>query len=134
MRKYEIIFVLRTDVPEEDVDKVIAQMQSVVSSTGGEIEKVEKMGRRHLAYAIERQREGYYVLFVLNGAGDTVKEFERRLKVTDAVIKFLTVRVDEELKRAEKMKALRARQEAHRARRKTAAAAPPAPAAEASQA
>jgi small subunit ribosomal protein S6 len=134
MRKYEIVFVLRTDVPEEEVDKVIAQMQSVVSSTGGEIEKVEKMGRRQLAYAVERQREGYYVLFVLNGGGDTVKEFERRLKVTDAVIKFLTVRVDEELKRAEKMKALRARQEAHRARRKTAAAAPPPPAAEASQA
>lgn len=131
MRKYEIIFVLRTDVPEEEAEKIIAQMQSVVTTTGGEVEKVERMGRRPLAYAVARQREGNYVLFVVNGGGETVKEFERRLKVTDAVIKFLTVRVDEELKRAEKMKALRAKQEAHRARRKAAPAPPPA--AEASQ-
>jgi small subunit ribosomal protein S6 len=133
MRKYEIIFVLRTDVPEEEAEKIIAQMQSVVTTTGGEIEKVEKMGRRSLAYAVARQREGNYVLFVVNGGGETVKEFERRLKVTDAVIKFLTVRVDEELKRAEKLKALRAKQEARRARRKAAAAAPPPAVAEASQ-
>jgi small subunit ribosomal protein S6 len=124
MRKYEIIFVVRPDVPEEDVDKLIAQMEGVVTGTGGTLEKTEKMGRRRLAYRVGGQREGFYVLFSLEGSGDTVKEFERRLKVTDSVLKFLSVRVDEELKRAEKFKALRAKQEARRPRSKTAA--PPA--------
>ena len=124
MRKYEIIFVVRPDVPEEDVDKLITQMEGVVTATGGKLEKTEKMGRRRLAYRVGGQREGFYVRFSLEGSGDTVKEFERRLKVTDAVLKFLSVRVDEELKRAEKLKALRAKQEARRPRSKPAA--PPA--------
>ena len=124
MRKYEIIFVVRPDVPEEDVDKFITQMEGVVTATGGKLEKTEKMGRRRLAYRVGGQREGFYVRFSLEGSGDTVKEFERRLKVADSVMKFLSVRVDEELKRAEKFKALRAKQEARRPRSKPAA--PPA--------
>ena len=124
MRKYEIIFVVRPDVPEEDVDKFITQMEGVVTATGGKLEKTEKMGRRRLAYRVGGQREGFYVRFSLEGSGDTVKEFERRLKVADSVMKFLSVRVDEELKRAEKLKALRAKQEARRPRSKPAA--PPA--------
>ena len=121
MRIYEIIFVVRPDVPEEELDKLITQMEGVVTGMGGKVEKTEKMGRRRLAYRIGGHREGFYVLFSLEGSGDTVKEFERRLKVTDSVIKFLTVRVDEELKRAEKFKALRAKQEARRPRSKPAA-------------
>jgi len=101
-----------------------------VTGAGGTIEKVEKLGRRRLAYRVARQREGLFVLFVLDGTGDTVKELERRLKVTDAVIKYLTVRIDEELKRAEKFKALRAKQEARRPRSKPAAAPAPQAAAE----
>jgi small subunit ribosomal protein S6 len=126
MRKYEIIFVVKPDLPEEELDKLITQMEGVVTGTGGKLDKTEKMGRRRLAYRIGGHREGFYVLFFLEGSGDTVKEFERRLKVTDAVIKFLTVRVDEELERAEKFKALRAKQEARRPRAKPPAA--PAPA------
>jgi small subunit ribosomal protein S6 len=126
MRKYEIIFVVRPDVNDEEIEKLATQMQGVVAGAGGTIEKVEKMGRRRLAYRVARQREGFYILFVLEGNGDTVKELERRLKVTDSVIKYMTVRVDEELKRAEKYKALRAKQEARRPRSKpTPAAAPP---------
>jgi small subunit ribosomal protein S6 len=121
MRKYEIIFVVKPDVPEEDVDKLITQMEGVVTGTGGKLEKTEKMGRRRLAYRVAGCREGFYVLFNLEGSGETVKEFERRLKVTDSVLKFLTVRVDEELRRAEKFKALRAKQEARRPRAKAAA-------------
>lgn len=124
MRKYEIIFVVRPDIPEEELDKLITQMEGVVTGMGGKLEKIEKMGRRRLAYRIGGHREGFYVLFSLEGNGDTVKEFERRLKVTDSVIKFLAVRVDEELERAEKFKALRAKQEARRPRSKPAA--PPA--------
>lgn len=118
MRKYEIIFVVRPDVPEEEVDKLVTQMEGVVTGTGGRVEKVEKMGRRRLAYRVQRHREGFYVFFSLEGSGDTVKEFERRLKVTDTVLKFLSVRIDEDLKRAEKFRAFRTEQEARRARSK----------------
>jgi len=124
MRKYEIIFIVKPDVTEEDLDKLVAQMESVVTGAGGKIEKVEKMGRRRLAYRVGRYREGFYVFFTLEGSGDAVKEFERRLKVTDVVIKYLTVRVDEELKKAAKWKELRAKEAARPRRAKTAPAAP----------
>ena len=112
MRKYELIFIIRPDATEEELDKLIAQMEGVVAGAGGKLERVDKMGRRRLAYRVGRYREGFYVLFILEGSGETVKEFERRLRVTDSVIKFLTVRTDEELKRAEKLKALRTKQQA----------------------
>jgi len=131
MRNYEIIFIVRPDATEEDVEKLISQMEGVVTGTGGKLEKVEKMGRRRLAYRVAKQREGIYVLFRLQGSGDTVKEFERRLKVIDTVIKFMTVRIDEDLERAEKFKALRSKQELKKRRSKPAAAPAPQPAAEA---
>jgi small subunit ribosomal protein S6 len=118
MRNYEIIFILRPDITEEEVDKLITQMEGVVVGTGGKLEKVEKLGRRRLAYRVRKQREGLYVLFRLQSSGDTVKEFERRLKVTDTVIKYLSVRIDEDLERAEKFKALRAKQESKKRRSK----------------
>jgi small subunit ribosomal protein S6 len=128
MRKYEIIFIVRPDVTDEDVAKLITQMEGVVTGAGGTVEKVEKMGRRRLAYRVARQREGIYVLFLVNGTGDTVKEFERRLKVSDAVIKFLSIRVDEDLDRLAKLKELRAKREARRPRKPAPApAASPAP-------
>lgn len=126
MRKYELIFIVRTDFPEEELGKLITQMEGVVTSHGGKVEKVEKMGRRRLAYRVQRQREGMYVLFVVEGGGETVKEFERRLKVNDAVLKYLSVRVDEELKRAEKAKAWRAEQAARKPRARPAASDVPA--------
>ena len=131
MRNYEIIYIVRPDVTEEDVDKLTAQMEGVVAGTGGKLEKVEKLGRRRLAYRVAKQREGIYILFRLQGSGDTVKEFERRLKVIDTVIKYLTVRIDEDLERAEKFKALRAKQESKKRRSKPAAAPATQPAAEA---
>jgi len=116
MRKYELIFITRPDMPEEELGKLITQMEGVVTGQGGKIEKVEKMGKRRLAYRVERQKEGIYVLFVIEGSGETVKEFERRLKVNDMVIKYLSVRIDEELKRAEKAKAWRAEQASRKPR------------------
>jgi small subunit ribosomal protein S6 len=133
MRNYEIIFIVRPDITEEDVDKLIAQMEGVVAGSGGKLEKVEKLGRRRLAYRVRKQREGIYVLFRLQGSGDTVKEFERRLKVIDTVIKYLSVRIDEDLERAEKFKALRAKQESKKRRSKPAVPPAPLPAAEATQ-
>lgn len=122
MRKYEIIFIVRPDIEEEELGKLVTQMEGVVAGAGGKIEKVDRMGRRRLAYRVGRFQDGHYILFVLEGTGDTVKELERRLGVTDSVIKFLAVRMDEELKRAEKYKAQRAAREAKRPKAK-----PPAP-------
>jgi small subunit ribosomal protein S6 len=133
MRIYEIVFIVRPDVTEEDVDKLIAQMEGAVAGAGGKLEKVEKLGRRRLAYRVRKQREGIYVLFQLQGSGDTVKEFERRLKVIDMVIKYLTVRIDEDLERAEKFKALRTKQESKKRRSKPAVTPVTPPAAEVPQ-
>jgi len=99
MAKYELIFITRADIPEEEVDKLITQVDAAVAGTNGKTEKVEKMGRRRLAYRVHRQREGFYVLYTFEGTGDTVREFERRLKVSEPVIKYQTVRIDERLKR-----------------------------------
>jgi len=133
MRNYEIIYIVRPDVNDEDVDKLNAQMEGVLAGAGGKLEKVEKLGRRRLAYRVKKQREGIYILFRLQGSGDTIKEFERRLKVTDAVIKFLSIRIDEDLERAEKFKALRAKQESKKRRSKPPAPPAPQPIAEAPQ-
>jgi small subunit ribosomal protein S6 len=121
MRKYEIIFIVRPDIEEEELVKLITQMEGVVAGAGGKIEKVDRMGRRRLAYRVGRYQDGHYVFFLLEGTGDTVKELERRLGVTDSVIKFMAVRIDEELKRAEKYKAQRAAREAKRPKSKPAA-------------
>jgi small subunit ribosomal protein S6 len=112
MAKYEMMFIARTDIPEEEIDKLTAQMDAVVTGAGGKTEKIDKMGRRRLAYYVKKQREGFYILFRFEGNGDTVREFERRLKVTDAVIKFLTVRVDERALAAAEAKAAAAKQTA----------------------
>ncbi len=104
MSKYEMMFITRPDVPEEEIEKLTAQMDTVVAGAGGKTEKIDKMGRRRLAYRVKGQREGFYVLFTFEGNGDTVREFERRLKVTDSVIKFLTVRIDERIQRAAEAK------------------------------
>jgi len=104
MTKYELMLITRPDVPEEEIDKLTAQMDGVVSGAGGKTEKIDKMGRRRLAYRVKKQREGFYVLFTFEGNGDTVREFERRLKVTDSVIKYQTVRIDERQKPAAEAK------------------------------
>ena len=129
MRIYEIIFILKPDLPEEEADRFISQMEGIVSSTGGTIRKLEKMGQRRLAYVINRYREGQYLLFVLECEVATVKEFERRLRVSDPVIKFLTVRVDEEMKRLEKLQAIRAKKLARKKPKPGRPGAPPAAAA-----
>jgi small subunit ribosomal protein S6 len=106
-RAYELMFIVRPDMTEEDLDKLIAMLQSVVPASGGSIQKVEKMGKRRLAYMVGRFHEGIYVLLVIDGTGPTIHELERRLRVTEQVIKFMTVRVDEEHKRLDKIKQLR---------------------------
>jgi small subunit ribosomal protein S6 len=129
-RQYDLIFICRPDTPESDVDKVISTLEHAATEKGARIEKTDKWGRKRMAYRVSRLREGFYVFMdVRSSNGDVVKEMERRLKVADAVIKYMTVRVDEELKRQDKLKKHRERRAARRPR-KTVPAAPPAQAGE----
>jgi small subunit ribosomal protein S6 len=105
MRTYEVMFIVRPDVTDEDLDKLISTLESQVGSAGGAMKSVERMGKRRLAYLVRGFQEGTYVLFTVeSGSGGIVHELERRLRVTEPVIKFLTVRVDEEQKRLDKIR------------------------------
>ena len=106
-RIYELMFIVRPDMVEEDQDKLISTLESAVSSTGGHVKNVEKMGKRRLAYTVRRFHEGIYILLTVEGGGGLIHELERRLRVSEPVIKFLTVRTDEEQKRLEKIKKIR---------------------------
>ncbi len=106
-RLYEVMFIVRPDVEEEEADKLIAGFSSTVTAGGGVVKSVEKMGRRKLAYLVRKFNDGNFVLLTIEANGAVVLELERRLRVTEPVIKFITVRMDEEEKRLAKVKALR---------------------------
>jgi len=106
-RAYELMFIVRPDMTDEDLDKLIATLSSVVPASGGTVRSVEKMGKRRLAYTVRRFHDGIYVLMTVEGNGAVMHELERRLRVTEPVIKFLTVRIDVEQKRLDKIKVLR---------------------------
>jgi small subunit ribosomal protein S6 len=124
-RLYEVMFIVRPDAVDEDVDKLIAGFTTSVTNGGGVVKNVEKMGRRKLAYLVRKFNDGNYILMTVEAGGPVVLELERRLRVSEPVIKFITVRMDEEEKRLAKVRALRG------TRRKVSAEAPaaaPAPA------
>ncbi len=106
-RTYEVMFIVRPDVEEADLDKLIEGFSGNVTSGGGEIKAVEKMGRRRLAYTVRKFNDGFYVLLTIAAAGSLIAEVERRLRVSEPVIKFITVRMDQEEKRLAKVKAIR---------------------------
>src|SRR3984885_8328839 len=106
-RTYEIMFIVRPDVEEADLDKLIEGFQKNVTDGGGEVKATEKMGRRRLAYTVRKFNDGFYVLLTVAAAGSLITEIERRLRVSEQVIKFITVRMDEEEKRLAKVKAIR---------------------------
>jgi len=106
-RTYELMFIVRPDMAEEDLDKLISTLESQVATSQGMVKSVERMGKRRLAYEVRRFQDGMYVLLTVEGGGDLIHELERRLRVTEPVIKFLTVRIDEEQKRLDKIKKIR---------------------------
>jgi small subunit ribosomal protein S6 len=116
-RTYELMFIVRPDMPEEDQDKLISTLESAVTSSQGQVKNIERMGKRRLAYKVRKFQDGIYILLTVEGSGGLIHELERRLRVSEPVIKFLTVRIDEEQKRLDKIKAIRD------ARRKTSTAA-----------
>ena len=97
-RQYELVYILPPDITEQQVTELHQQIEAVVARMNGQIEKMENWGRRKLAYEIGHNKEGVYVLEVINGSGELMKELDRRLKVMDLVIRHLVVRVDEEKK------------------------------------
>ena len=114
MRIYEALFIIKPDVPEEEIDQRLEALRTHLTGMGATIDKLEKWGKRRLAYKVDKYREGFYVLFQFTAGPETVTEFERRLRVSDIVLKFLTVRIDETLKRLEKRKKVRDKRAAKR--------------------
>jgi small subunit ribosomal protein S6 len=106
-RTYELMFIVRPDMADEDLDKLVSHLETTVTSASGTVKAVDRMGKRRLAYMVRKFREGIYILMTIEGTGTVIHELERRLRVTEQVIKFLTVRVDEEQKRLDKIKKLR---------------------------
>jgi small subunit ribosomal protein S6 len=127
-RLYEVMFIVRPDAAEEDVDKLIAGFATTVTNGGGTIKTTEKMGRRKLAYTVRKFNDGNYILLTVEANGVVVAELERRLRVSEPVIKFITVRIDEEEKRLAKIKAIRGTRRKLSAEPAAAPVATPAPA------
>jgi len=107
-RSYELMFIVRPDLPEEDLEKLISTLQNHATSAGATVQNTDKWGKRRLAYDVKKFQDGQYVLFTLTADGKAIHELERRLRVTEPVLKFITVRTDEEHQRLEKIKKLRA--------------------------
>ena len=103
-RFYEVMFIVRPDIEDADVDKLIAGFEQTIINGGGTLRSTEKLGRRKLAYTVRKFNDGNYVLLTVDADGKLVAELERRLRVSEPVIKFITVRMDEEEKRLAKIK------------------------------
>ena len=106
-RTYEIMFIVRPDVEEAELDKLVETFSGYVTTGGGVVKTTEKMGRRRLAYTVKKFNDGFYILLVVEAPASLISEIERRLRVSEPVIKFITVRMDEEDKRVAKIKAHR---------------------------
>ncbi len=126
MRIYEEMFILDPAAAEEQVDSVVAQIEEVVKESGGSVDKVERWGLRRLAYRVQRREEGFYVLVQFSAGSRAVREIERRLRVDERVLKFLTVRIDEKMKWLEKRKKVREKRAAKRPQMSAPAPAAPA--------
>src|ERR1035438_2629392 len=117
MRIYEELFIVRPDLPEEETDQLIERLTTLIAGQGGNVDKVDKWGVRKLAYRVQKRTEGFYVLLQFTAKPETVRELERQLRVQDQVMKFITVRIDEKLKKIAKRKKSRdkraARSEEH---------------------
>src|SRR5215813_15461560 len=107
LRTYEIAFIAAPNTADDDLSKLNSQIEQIAADRGGKVTKVDNWGRRKLAYRIGKFDEGVYTFVHLEGSGQEIAEIERRLRVTDFVIRHLTVRTDEALKRAEKLKSKR---------------------------
>jgi small subunit ribosomal protein S6 len=115
VRTYEVVFVAAPTLTSEELDAFISHIQTVVESRNGKVVNVDNWGKRSLAYKIKKFRDAYYVVLTVEGDGGAIAELERRFRVTDSIIRFISVRLDLDLKRSEKLKAMREKSTAARA-------------------
>ena len=115
MRTYEVVFVAAPTLTSEELDAFIVHAQTVIEGKNGKVVKVDNWGKRSLAYKIKRFRDAYYVVLTIEGDGAAIAELERRFRVTDYIIRFISVRLDLDLKRSEKLKSARQRRVATKA-------------------
>ena len=109
MRNYEVVFIAAPTLTSEELDAFINHAQTVIEGKNGKVVKVDNWGKKSLAYKINKFREGYYVVLSIEAEGGAIAELERRFRVTDFIIRFISVRIDEDIKRSEKIKAARRR-------------------------
>jgi len=122
-RTYELMFIVDPDAGDEDVVKLSEGVQKIITGQGGSITKTEMMGKRKLAYEINHKKDGTYVLLEVEGSGAEIAEVERRMRVNDQILRYMTVRVDEMRRRADKLKDRRARKAAKKPANKAKATA-----------
>ena len=123
-RQYELVYIVSPDASDEAVAELHTQVEEIVTRFKGTLDKTENWGKRKLAYEIGHAREGTYVIETITGSGELMKEIDRRFRVTDTIIRHLTVRIDDHIKVADR---LRAERKATQARRRTARGLPPEP-------
>ena len=114
-RTYEIVFIIDPDANDDEVMRLSESLQKIITSQDGSVTKTEMMGRRQLAYEIKHKKEGIYVLLETEGSGREIAELERRMRVNDRILRYITVRVDEDRRRADKFKDRRTRKAAKKA-------------------
>jgi len=124
MRVYEELFIVKPDAPEEEVNAFLDQLKTLITTAKGTVDKVDNWGTRKLAYRVSKYAEGHYILMQFSSSPESVKEIERRLRVADMVIKFITVRIDEKQKKIDKRKKAREKRAARRPAPQAAPAAP----------
>jgi small subunit ribosomal protein S6 len=108
-RQYEVVFIVDPAADDDEVNRLTDSLKQIATDQGGVVTKAESMGRRQLAYEILHKTEGSFMLLEIEGSGREIAELERRMRVNDRILRYLTVRVDEDRRRAEKFKAKRAR-------------------------
>jgi len=111
-RIYEVVFIINPEAGDDEVMRLNEGVQKIITSQGGSITKTEIMGRRQLAYEINHKKDGTYVLLEVEGSGAEIAELERRMRVNDQILRYMTIRVDEARRRADKLKDRRARKAA----------------------
>ncbi len=110
------MYIVDPETPAERIEKLNEAVGKVIEKEGGTVVRMDDIGRRHLAYPIEKKTEGHYVLFEIDGSGQEILELERRMRVNDMILRYITIRVDEDRKKAEKLHAKREARQAKRAR------------------
>lgn len=114
-RTYEVMYIVAPETDGEKIDKLNEAVGKLIEKEGGEVVRMDNIGIRNLAYPIQKKHEGHYVLFEVDGTGQEIAELERRMRVNDLILRYITVRVDEDRKKADKVREKRETRAAKRA-------------------